>query len=79
MAVIRKSFLHLQAIVCQRLNETTEIPIAMIVTTGDVWHFGKLEHTHFVRHPFPFSLENPDMLLGVLDTIFTRCEDQITG
>jgi len=78
MAVIRKSFLHLQAIVCQRLNETTEIPIAMIVTTGDVWHFGKLEHTHFVRHPFPFSLENPDMLLGVLDTIFTRCEDQIT-
>ena len=67
----------LQAIVCQKLNEPNDIPIHMIVTTGDVWQFGRLEQTHFVRHPLPLSIENPEMLLGVLDTVFASCEQQI--
>lgn len=69
----------LQAVVCQRLNETPDIPIVMVVTTGDVWQFGKLEQTHVIRHPLPLSIEDPDMLLGVLDVVFAGCEQLVSG
>lgn len=67
----------LQSIVCQKVNETEDITIFSIVTTGDVWQFGKLEKAHFIRHPLPLSIENPEMLLGVLDVLFAECEKQV--
>jgi hypothetical protein len=49
-----------------------------IVTTGQIWEFGRLEGSHFNAHPFQLSLAQTDLLLGVLDYFFTQCEAQLT-
>jgi len=64
----------LQSVVCRKINGTDEIPIFSIVTTGDVWQFGKLETATFVRHPIPASLQDTGRLLGILDMLFSECE-----
>lgn len=63
-----------QAIVCQQINQQPEIPVFAIVTTGDLWEFGKLDGRVFYKHPFPVSIQHPDEVLGVLDTLFAVCE-----
>ena len=63
-----------QAIVCQQINQNPAIPIFAIVTTGDVWEFGKLDGRLFYKHPLPVSIQHPDEVLGVLDALFTLCE-----
>lgn len=67
----------LQAVICQKLNETQEIPIWMIVTTGDFWQFSQLKQQLFTRHPLSASLQNLEVLLGILDHLFTQCEQNI--
>jgi len=64
----------LQSVVCQKINKTNKIPILSIVTTGDVWQFGKLEETSFIRHPLSASVQNTEQLLGILDILFSECE-----
>lgn len=63
-----------QAIICQKINAMTDVPVFSIVTTGDFWEFGKLEGEMFLKHPLPASIQHPDELLGVLDTLFEVCE-----
>lgn len=63
-----------QALICQKINATTETPVFAIVTTGDLWEFGKLDGRMFYKHPFPVSIQHPDEVLGVLDTLFAACE-----
>ena len=67
----------LQTILCQKINGDLAIPIWAIVTTGDLWQFGKLDRQQFLRHPLPLSIDQPDMLFGVLDLLFAACEQQI--
>ncbi len=64
----------LQSVVCRKINGTDEIPILSIVTTGDVWQFGKFEKTSFVRHPVSASIQNTAVLLGTIDVLFSECE-----
>lgn len=64
----------LQLVICQKINGMNEIPILAIVTTGDLWQFGKLEKECFVRHPIPLSIRKPEDLLGILDICFAECE-----
>jgi hypothetical protein len=64
----------LQAVVCQKLNEKPEIPIYAIVTTGDIWEFGKLENKRFTYHPLPLSVQDIGRLLGVLDFLYQQSE-----
>ncbi len=64
----------LQAVVCQRLNGANDIPVLAIVTTGDVWQFGRLEKQVFTRHPLPVSIQHLEELLGILDALFSECE-----
>ena len=64
----------LQSIVCQKINGTSDIPILSIVTTGDFWQFGQLEHNLFSKNPIPASIQHVDELLGILDGLFSRCE-----
>ncbi len=64
----------LQAVVCQKINGTANLPVLAIVTTGDLWQFAKLEKQQFIKHPFSASLQNLEVLLGILDTLFTECE-----
>jgi len=67
----------LQSVVCQKINETNEIPILSIVTTGDVWQFGKLEKQFFIKHPISSSIQSLGGLLGILNELFTECEHTI--
>jgi hypothetical protein len=69
----------LQAVVCQKLNGTTDIPIFSIVTTGDFWQFGKLEKQLFTKHPVSVSLQHLEELLGILDVLFSECEKVVHG
>ncbi len=64
----------LQSVVCQKINNTNRIPILSIVSTGDVWQFGKLEETSFIRHPLSASVQDTEGLLGILDVLFSECE-----
>jgi hypothetical protein len=69
----------LQSVICRKINNTDKIPILSIVTTGDVWQFGKLEEISFIRHPLSVSVQNIEQLLGVLDVLFSECEKNILG
>jgi len=64
----------MQMLAAQQINNTTEIPIYAIVTTGDVWQVGKLENNILYKHPASLSVENPKKLAGVLAYIFGECE-----
>lgn len=63
-----------QAIICQKVNNTQDIPVFAIVTTGDFWQFGKLDGTLFSRHPTPVALQPVNRLLGILNALFAACE-----
>ncbi|EDN70438.1 conserved hypothetical protein [Beggiatoa sp. PS] len=67
----------LQSVVCQKINGTLDIPILSIVTTGDVWQFGKLDKQNFIKHPLSVSIQSTEDLLGVLDVLFSECEKVI--
>lgn len=67
----------LQAIVCQKLNATKEIPVFMIVTTGHIWEFGKLEQQLFSYYPLPLTVQDMERLLGVLNFLYQRSESYV--
>ena len=48
-----------------------------IVTTGKTWEIGKLEGSRVTIDPKSFAITPIDLLLGVLDFIFSECEAQI--
>jgi len=64
----------LQAVICQKMNQTTKLPILMMVTNGEMWQFGQLAGRVFSRHALPASISDPAHLLGLLDAIFAMCE-----
>ncbi|MEN8218444.1 MAG: hypothetical protein ABFS56_19155 [Pseudomonadota bacterium] len=67
----------LQSIVCQKINNSVDIPILSIVTTGDAWQFGKLEKNVFIRHPIAAGIQHIEELLGILNLLFSECENVI--
>ncbi|MDM8568188.1 hypothetical protein QUF50_01470 [Thiotrichales bacterium HSG1] len=67
----------LQSVVCQKLNDSVDIPILSIVTTGDIWQFGKLEKNLFIRHPISAGVQHVEELLGILDLFFSECEQNL--
>jgi len=68
----------LQAVICQKINGNADIPIHAIVTTGDLWQFGRLSGTLFRKHPLSASIQDIEKLLGILNTLFSECEKAIT-
>ncbi len=69
------SFRHSFSWLFVRRNGTNEIPILAVVSTGDLWQFGKLERDLFIRHPMPASIQKPEEVLGILDGCFAACEE----
>lgn len=63
-----------QMVAARLVNETDNIPVHAIVTTGDSWYFGKLEDNIFIRHPLPLGIDKPESLMSVLNHIFSLCE-----
>jgi hypothetical protein len=64
----------MQMIAARQMNENNEIPIYGIVTTGDLWQFGKLENNTFYQHPISVNIEKPEHLTGVISYIFGECD-----
>ncbi|WP_133511607.1 hypothetical protein [Candidatus Thiosymbion oneisti] len=65
---------------CQKINadhprdDQPLPPVYGIVSTGEIWEFGKLEAHTLKKYPAPISIANPVQLAGVLDYIFSECE-----
>jgi len=64
----------MQMVAARLMNENDDIPIHAIVTTGDYWHFGKLEGNTFTRHPTHIGVNDPESLISVLNHVFSLCE-----
>lgn len=65
---------------CQKINaehpqsDQPLPPVYGIVSTGEIWEFGKLEAHTLKKYPPPISIATPTRLAGVLDYIFSECE-----
>jgi len=66
-----------ELIACQYMNDDENITIYGIVTSGELWQFGKLKGNVFTEHTLPASIDNPEKIMGILDYIFGECEKQI--
>lgn len=66
-----------EMIACQHLNHAPQVPVYGIVTSGELWQFGKLREDVFTENAYPVAIENPVKILGALDYIFTECEQNI--
>jgi hypothetical protein len=64
-------------IACQNINQNENITIYGIVSTGILWEFSKLERNIFTKHAISYSVAEPQRIFGILDHIFTACEQQI--
>jgi hypothetical protein len=65
-----------EMIACQKINADENIVIYGIVSAGELWQFGKLEHDVFTRNITAYTIHDPAKLLGVLDYLFEQCERQ---
>ena len=68
-----------ELIACQKLNQDETVTVYGIVSTGLIWEFGKLETNIFAKHPLAYSITDPAKVFGILDFIFTACENQLNG
>ena len=65
---------------CHKINmknlpeSSSLLPVYGIVSTGEIWEFGKLEDHILRKYPAPLSIANPRQLAGALEYIFTECE-----
>lgn len=50
-----------------------------IVTNGEVWKFYKLTVEKQVFETLPYSLGDRDRILGILEQVFARCEENLAA
>jgi hypothetical protein len=64
---------------CQMMNEKEEhkFDVYGIVSTGMFWEFGKYTTDHQFYKTGGYTLTQPDIILGILDYLFTECERRI--
>lgn len=65
-----------EMIACQKLNDDDSVTIYGIVSTGELWQFGKLEGAIFTRDLAGHTIREPAKLLGALDYVLGECEKQ---
>jgi len=64
----------MQMLAARQMNKSNSIPVFGIVTTGELWQFGKLENNIIYQHPTSVGIENPNRIAGILSHIFELCE-----
>jgi len=64
----------MQMVAARQMNKNNAIPVYSVVTTGELWQFGKLENSIIYQHPISVSVQNPQQIAGVLSYIFGECE-----
>ena len=65
-----------EMIACQKLNGN-DLTVYGIVSTGLIWEFGQLTANVLIKHPDPYSIQQPARILGLLNFLFEECERQI--
>ena len=65
---------------CRWNNEQagTQIEVYGIVTNGEVWKFYKLTIEGQVYETLPYSLGDRDKVLGILEQVFTKCDESLS-
>ena len=65
---------------CRWNNEqvNNQIDVYGIVTNGEVWKFYKLSLDGQVFETLPYSLGDRDRILGILEQVFTKCEENLS-
>lgn len=65
---------------CRWNNEQAgnKIDVYGIVTNGEVWKFYKLTVDGQVYESLPYSLADRDKILGILELVFTKCEENFS-
>jgi hypothetical protein len=66
-----------EMVAAQRLNETPDIVVFGIVSNGDRWQFGKLEHTTLTRNRTFYSIQSLDALFGAVNYVFQQSALQL--
>ncbi len=66
-----------EMVAAQRLHGEMQVTIYGIVSNGNVWEFGKLETSGFIRNQTIYTLQNLDQLFAVVNYIFQQCEIQL--
>lgn len=64
-----------EMVAAQKLN-ANDLAIYGIVTDGQVWQFGKLASTNYTYNEKLFTLDDLAELLGALDYIYERLQEQ---
>jgi hypothetical protein len=62
-----------EMVAAQKLN-ADELPIYGIVTDGQVWQFGKLEHSLYTYNEKLYTLDDLAELMGALDYIYEQLQ-----
>lgn len=60
---------------CRQINGDLDLPVWGIVTTGELWRFGKFEGDLFTRHLESYNLYPLGLLLTALHYVFKQCDD----
>lgn len=68
-----------ELLACQHLNAAPHVPVYGIVTSGELWQFGKLAGDVFTENTYPVAIENPSKILGAVEYIFAECERNIAA
>jgi hypothetical protein len=66
-----------EMVAAQRLNEASDIVVFGIVSNGDRWQFGKLEHTTLTRNRTFYSIQSLDALFGAVNYVFQQSALQL--
>ncbi|MCP4402519.1 MAG: hypothetical protein GY801_35090 [bacterium] len=69
-----------EMIACQHLNHASNVPVFGIVTSGELWQFGKLVEDIFTENTYPVAIENPEKILGALAAMIhthTRIDENL--
>jgi hypothetical protein len=63
----------------QMLNERIgyRFPMLGIVSSGRIWEFGKLTIENRFYRSEPYTIAQPELILGILHTLFLECERQL--
>ncbi len=66
-----------EMVACQKLNKSTNTIIYGIVSTGQIWEFGKLDKNAFVRNSGSYSIYDLHKTYNVVNYIFEQAEKEI--
>lgn len=63
-----------EMVAAQRLNESPDLTIFGIVSNGNQWEFGQLQHSTFTKNRTFYTIQDLDQLFAAVNDLFQRCD-----